>query len=173
VFTRKRYEAFENYLNDRYAEKKQREETQAKDKEKDKDKDRESISSLSPSKDSSLSQPIPLSNQSYSLLFPDFNFLRSSSDIFEKVSFNSIEFMREKNKHAFKNLINIHQRNDKKKDSKHVYFLLPEYAKTTQNASDLILGMFEREIWSKILILNADKIKRHNFKISLENLEKK
>jgi len=41
------------------------------------------------------------------------------------------------------------------------------------NINDVILCMFEREIWSKIMFLNSDRIKKGNYKLSLENLEKK
>lgn len=51
--------------------------------------------------------------------------------------------------------------------------MLPAYAKQSKHANDFVLAIFEREIWGKIMMINAENIKKKEYKhLSISNLDK-
>jgi len=80
--------------------------------------------------------------------------------------------MRDKQSRVFREFIPL-VKHDKKRECGQSYWLLPPYAKNSKDTTDYILAVFEREIWGKVMLINAENIKKNQFKqLSIANLDK-
>jgi len=93
-------------------------------------------------------------------------------------TFNALKFMQDINPNCFTGILMIPIKGsvEKKKEREREFlcFGLPEYVfKQNLKAPHLLISLFEREIFTKIVYLNFAQIKTRKFKFSLEGLDKK
>lgn len=100
--------------------------------------------------------------------------MRSERKDFKEIKIDALELMNNFCAESFKSFICFANAESKNKKDLKYYVMLPEYIhrRTKFKPNHLVISLFEREIWTKILYLNHKKLKKHDHKFTLENLDK-